>query len=106
MTRLEQITSSDDMRLEIAQRCIAAGVDGMRADIIWHRAAVAHAAWQDKTALDIDDLNAVEDLVINHRRNDDSGNGRHNQPPPSAGHDAAGQAEAQPAPSSGSGAWG
>ena len=106
ISRLDHIVSGEDIRLEIAHRCIAAGVDGMRADIIWHRAAVAHAAWQDKTAVDIDDLNAVEDLVIGHRRNDDSDNSRNNQSPPSTGLDAAGQSAAQQAQSSSSGDWG
>jgi magnesium chelatase subunit D len=106
ISRLDRIVSGEDIRLEIAHRCIAVGVDGMRADIIWHRAAVAHAAWQDKAAVDIDDLNAVEDLVIGHRRNHDSDNSRNNQSPPSTGLDTAGQSAAQQAQSSSSGDWG
>ena len=61
---------------------IAAGVDGLRADIVWHRAALAHAAWQGKSALDGDDLDAVEELVVGHRRRHDSNS---NQSPPGAG---------------------
>ena len=57
----------------------------MRADIVWYRAALAHAAWQGKTEIDGDDLNAVEALVIGHRRNDDSSG---TQTPPGADRDA------------------
>ena len=67
-TRIDHIVSADPMRLEIANRCIAVGVDGLRADIVWHRSAVAHAAWQGKSAIDIGDIDAVEALVIGHRR--------------------------------------
>jgi len=79
---LGQVGSSAELRLEIANRCIAAGVDGLRADIVWHRAARAHAAWQGKTAIDADDLNAVEELVIGHRRNDAASG---SQDPPAGG---------------------
>ena len=79
------VVSSDDMRREIAQRCIDAEVDGLRADIIWHRAAVAHAAWCGRTEITTDDVNAVEDLVTGHRRQQD----RHQHTPPSGGRGAA-----------------
>ncbi|CAG0911175.1 unnamed protein product, partial [Cyprideis torosa] len=35
-----------ELRRVIAERCHAANVDGMRGDIVWYRAALAHAAWQ------------------------------------------------------------
>ncbi|GAB3481214.1 AAA family ATPase [Marinomonas epiphytica] len=66
--KLSQIRCSDSIRLEIAQRCQAAYVDGMRADIVWLRAAVAHAAWQGKTEINVTDVAAVEELVLSHRR--------------------------------------
>jgi magnesium chelatase subunit D len=101
--RLGAIGCTEDMRLEIANRCIAAGVDGMRADIVWYRAALAHAAWQSKAAIDIDDLNAVEALVIGHRRNDDRSG---NQTPSGAGRDPSQGAPANPPESSAAGDWG
>jgi magnesium chelatase subunit D len=101
--RLGAIGCTEDMRLEIANRCIAAGVDGMRADIVWYRAALAHAAWQSKAAIDIDDLNAVEALVIGHRRNDDRSG---NQTPPGAGRDPSQGAQENPPESSAAGDWG
>jgi magnesium chelatase subunit D len=101
--RLGAVGCAEDMRLEIANRCIAAGVDGMRADIVWYRAALAHAAWQSKAAIDIDDLNAVEALVIGHRRNDDRSG---NQTPPGAGRDPSQGAQENPPESSAAGDWG
>ncbi|MDF3936569.1 ATP-binding protein, partial [Pseudomonas citronellolis] len=39
----------DDAALQaIAERCYAAGVDGLRADLVWLRGARAHAAWRGR----------------------------------------------------------
>jgi magnesium chelatase subunit D len=100
---LDQVHSDAGLRLEIANRCIAAGVDGMRADIVWHRAARAHAAWQGRTAIDIDDLNAVEDLVIGHRRKDDASG---SQTPPAGGCAPQRDAPEQSAEANAGGDWG
>jgi len=59
-----------EIRRIIAERCHAANVDGMRGDIVWYRAAVAHAAWQGRLTVDIADIDAVEALVLAHRRHD------------------------------------
>ncbi len=65
----------DDVALEaIAQRCFAAGVDGLRADLVWLRAARAHAAWRGAAQIVEDDIDAVADFVLRHRR-------RHTPPP-------------------------
>ncbi|MFY1054179.1 ATP-binding protein [Ectopseudomonas khazarica] len=59
----------DDASLgEISQRCFAAGVDGLRADLVWLRAARAHAAWRGAGAIEPVDIDAVEDFVLRHRR--------------------------------------
>ena len=100
---LERVGSDAGLRLEIANRCIAAGVDGMRADIVWHRAALAHAAWQDKPEIDIDDLNEVEELVIGHRRKDDVGG---SESPPTGGRAPDRDAPAQSAETAASSDWG
>ena len=71
VSKLAGVNCSSEMRLEIANRCIAARVDGLRADIVWQRAALAHAAWQGRDEVSREDLDAVEALVIGHRRNDD-----------------------------------
>lgn len=66
--QLNSITCADHWRVLIAEKCQAAQVDGLRADIVWYRAALAHAAWQNKAAMDQDDIDAVEELVLVHRR--------------------------------------
>ncbi|MBB2496288.1 ATP-binding protein [Aquipseudomonas ullengensis] len=59
----------DDAALEaIAQRCFAAGVDGLRADLVWLRAARAHAAWRSAERIDDSDIDVVADFVLRHRR--------------------------------------
>lgn len=65
----------DDLTLmAISQRCFDAGVDGMRADLVWLRAARAHAAWRGSAQIDSVDIDAVADFVLRHRR-------RHTAPP-------------------------
>ncbi|OZG72697.1 hypothetical protein BTA51_14305 [Hahella sp. CCB-MM4] len=63
------VSCADRLRVEIAERCHAAQVDGMRADIVWYRAALANAAWNGRSEIDIEDIDAVEALVLAHRRN-------------------------------------
>lgn len=65
----KSVQCPEGLRIEIAQRCQAANVDGLRADIVWHRAAVAHAAWQKRSQVSMRDIDAVETLVLCHRRN-------------------------------------
>lgn len=66
----ENVSCPDDLRVEIAERCLAANVEGLRADIVWIRAAMAHAALGGGVHVRLDDVNAVEDLVLDHRRRD------------------------------------
>ncbi len=65
---LVDIHCADAERRLIARLCYQANVDGMRADIVWLRAALAHAAWQGHEQVTEQDVLAVEDLVLNHRR--------------------------------------
>jgi magnesium chelatase subunit D len=71
-----KILCSDQMRYLMAERCDQANVDGLRADIVWHKAALAHAAWKERDEVTEADVLAVEELVLSHRRNDSS-----NSPP-------------------------
>lgn len=66
--RLYQVDCSDELRLEIAERCSTAQVDGMRGDIVWYRAAIAHAALMQRDQVELSDIDAVEELVLAHRR--------------------------------------
>lgn len=59
----------DEASLEaITRRCFEAGVDGMRADLVWLRAARAHAAWRGSFAIEAGDIDRVEPFVLRHRR--------------------------------------
>jgi magnesium chelatase subunit I len=61
----------DDTALEqITERCFAAGVDGLRADLVWLRAARAHAAWRGAAAIVAEDIDAVAEFALRHRRRD------------------------------------
>ena len=53
----------------IAQRCHDAHVEGLRADIVWVQAALAHAALEGRKSVTEKDVFAVEALVLNHRVN-------------------------------------
>lgn len=65
---LTKVNIHDELRLDIAERCVAAQVDGVRGDLVWLRAACAHAAWQGRDKVTAEDLDAVEELVLMHRR--------------------------------------
>ncbi len=99
--RLERIPLDDAALDEIARRCFDAGVDGLRADLVWLRAARAHAAWRGAERIAAVDIDAVERFALAHRRH---------SPPPAQQppHQAPAQAPAQ-APSGasgGEGQWG
>lgn len=64
---LDRIPLDDTSVIEISQRCFAAGVDGMRADLVWLRAARAHAAWRGAEHIARTDIDAVEDFALLHR---------------------------------------
>lgn len=91
--RLSQVQCSVDMRRIIAQNCVNAQVEGLRADLVWYRAAKAHAAFCGHQSVQPSDINAVKKLVLAHRQNqsDDNQNnsgqnnsGQDNPPPPSS----------------------
>lgn len=76
----------DDAALEaIAARCYAAGIDGLRGDLVWLRAARAHAAWRGAAAIAPEDIDAVQDFVLRHRQP----HGPAAEPPPQSNDSAA-----------------
>jgi magnesium chelatase subunit D len=79
---LSNVQCTSKLRREIAERCHSAGVDGMRADIVWYRAALSHAAWQGRDKVKLEDIEAVEPLVLEHRRNETSQTPPSQSPPP------------------------
>ncbi|MNZ61579.1 Magnesium-chelatase 38 kDa subunit [compost metagenome] len=66
--RLAGIPLDEATLMRIAERCFAAAVDGLRADLVWLRAARAHAAWRGAEQIDEADIDAVADFVLRHRR--------------------------------------
>ena len=64
---LSTVQCNDDCLIEIATRCQQANVDGLRADIMMHRASLTHAAWCGRKAVTFDDIAQVAPLVLSHR---------------------------------------
>ncbi|MEE4307936.1 AAA family ATPase [Pseudomonas alliivorans] len=71
-SRLAGIELDDTSLALITERCFAAGVDGMRADLVWLRAARAHAAWRGVGQIDEQDIDAVAEFALRHRRREQS----------------------------------
>lgn len=80
--RLEQVPLSDDALARISQACHAAGVDGLRADLVWLRAARAHAAWRGADTIGEQDIDAVAEFALRHRRQPNAGEQSAPPPPP------------------------
>lgn len=55
----------------IAALCAAFDVDGMRADLVVARTAVAHAAWRDAGTVAEEDIRVAAELALPHRRRRD-----------------------------------
>jgi magnesium chelatase subunit I len=102
---LGSIALDDQSLTIITERCFAAGVDGMRADLVWLRAARAHAAWRGVSAIEEQDIDAVAEFALRHRRR----NFFQDQPPPQE-QSSPQQSPPPPAPESapdqGQGSWG
>lgn len=62
-----QLPWSDAVHEAVARQCIAAQVDGMRADLVMLRAARALAAWQGSSAITAEHVSEVAPLVLQHR---------------------------------------
>ncbi|WP_432958781.1 VWA domain-containing protein [Micromonospora haikouensis] len=69
--RLGRVRLPDAALRQIAEVCAAFDVDGMRADIVTARAAMAHAAWQDRTVVTAEDVRVAARLALPHRRRRD-----------------------------------
>jgi len=65
---VEVIELTDEQLLLIAEVCAAFEVDGMRADLVTARAAVAHAGWHGRTTVTRADIRAAARLALPHRR--------------------------------------
>ncbi|MEU8017802.1 VWA domain-containing protein [Micromonospora parva] len=69
--RLPGVRLPDAALRQIAEVCAAFDVDGMRADIVTARAALAHAAWHGRDRVIVDDVRVAARLALPHRRRRD-----------------------------------
>ncbi len=69
--RLASVALPDAELVRISALCAEVQVDGMRADVVLARTAVAHAAWRGADAVDADDVRAAARLALPHRRRRD-----------------------------------
>ncbi|BBH16210.1 magnesium chelatase [Nocardioides baekrokdamisoli] len=65
---VEGVELSDAALLLIAKVCAGFEVDGLRADIVTARTAVAHAAWAGRSAVTKADIRRAAILALPHRR--------------------------------------
>ncbi|GAA1652538.1 putative cobaltochelatase [Kribbella alba] len=65
---LPDVILTDAALRQIAEICAAFDVDGMRADLVTARTAVAHAAWSGRTVVEVDDVRAAAKLALPHRK--------------------------------------
>ncbi|PPK61457.1 putative cobaltochelatase [Actinokineospora auranticolor] len=68
---LPSVVLPDAELRRIAAVCAAFDVDGMRADLVLARTAVAHAAWRGAAAVEEEDVAVAARLALPHRRRRD-----------------------------------
>ncbi|HZQ30609.1 MAG TPA: VWA domain-containing protein [Mycobacterium sp.] len=68
---VDDVVLPDREMVRIASLCAAFGVDGMRADLVVARAAVAHAAWRGADSVEESDIRVAAQLALPHRRRRD-----------------------------------
>lgn len=69
--RVADVVLPDAELTRIAALCAAFDVDGMRADLVVARTAVAHAAWRGAEAVAQEDIRVAAELALPHRRRRD-----------------------------------
>jgi magnesium chelatase subunit D len=65
---LAEVILTDSALRQIAEICASFDVDGMRADLVTARTAIAHAAWSGRTVVEVDDVRAAAKLALPHRK--------------------------------------
>ncbi|MGC5162221.1 magnesium chelatase subunit D family protein [Rhodococcus sp. DT1] len=66
--RMPQVRLGDVALVAIAEVCAAFDVDGMRADLVTAKTAVAHAAWEGRGEVTREDIAVAAKLALPHRR--------------------------------------
>ncbi|MBW0011932.1 magnesium chelatase subunit D family protein [Mycobacterium sp.] len=102
---VDEVVLPDNELRRIAALCAAFDVDGMRADLVVARTAVAHAAWRGATTVAEQDIRVAAELALPHRRRrdpfDDPGIDRDQLDQALARADADGEPEPDPDPPGG-----
>ncbi|WP_297596818.1 magnesium chelatase subunit D family protein [Mycobacterium sp.] len=70
-TLVDDVVLPDNELRRIAALCAAFDVDGMRADLVVARTAVAHAAWRGAHTVEEQDIRVAAELALPHRRRRD-----------------------------------
>ncbi len=65
---LPRVVLTDAVLIKVAEVCAAFEVDGMRADIVTTRTAMAHAAWHGRMHITRADIRVAALLALPHRR--------------------------------------
>ena len=68
---VDDVVLPDNELRRIAALCAAFDVDGMRADLVVARTAVAHAAWRGADTVEEQDIRVAAELALPHRRRRD-----------------------------------
>jgi magnesium chelatase subunit D len=68
---VDDVVLPDSELRRIAALCAAFDVDGMRADLVVARTAVAHAAWRGASTVEEQDIRVAAELALPHRRRRD-----------------------------------
>jgi magnesium chelatase subunit D len=66
--RLPRVVLTDAALRQVTSVCAAFDVDGLRADLVTARAAIAHAAWCGREEVTEDDVRVAARLALPHRR--------------------------------------
>ncbi|MFV0462991.1 MAG: VWA domain-containing protein [Nostocoides sp.] len=66
--RMPHVAMSESALLKVAEVCAAFEVDGMRADIVTTRTAIAYAAWSGREEVTTADIRQAALLALPHRR--------------------------------------
>lgn len=71
--RLPSLEFSETVHARVSELCIAAAVDGMRADLVMLRAARALAALEQAEAIAVEHVDRVAEATLRHRRHAEAG---------------------------------
>nr|YP_010596562.1 Mg-protoporyphyrin IX chelatase [Chrysotila carterae]WAK83198.1 Mg-protoporyphyrin IX chelatase [Chrysotila carterae] len=64
---LKDVKLDYNLRIKISEVCGSLDVDGLRGDIVINRAAKAHAAYNERTEVTVEDIEAIVTLCLRHR---------------------------------------